>query len=462
MKLGCVLAAMAMMAHGAIAFAQEGTLHAEVRVEREHIKEDCDKIKKLHSCAATLVIDHPFHIALGSIAPLNGFGAGPAFVINRAPNENWRTTFSADAVYAPGGAWRAGGYFKGIHTDVQLPQVVTKRAKPAPVIRVSEYPVFSGYVQAISLPNLTFYGIGANTSKDDIATYGLKETILGGSANLPLGRFASWRMSLFADANARMFDVLSGTHHDTEQLSARFTETTAPGLATEPAFMQIGEGVRLRPFLFNDRLQLRYTFNFQHFISPQSDYSFNRWTIDLSHEVPIYDRSAPEVRLETNSPNGCLAGPTTDKCPSVTRDRWGAFSVRMLASKAMVGDGGAVPFYLQRTLGGSDLDGNRALATYADYRFRGPHLILLQEMVERSIWGPFGGFLQAEQGKVAAQNEPLNFARLRHSATIGCTLRAGGFPMLTMAWGTGGPEGTHIVITMDTSLLGGGSRPSLH
>lgn len=440
---------------------QATTLAGEIDNEVDHIKEDCGSIKTLHSCAATLVTDHPFHIALGSIAPLNGFGAGPAFVINRPVDDNWRNTFSADAIFASGDTWRAGAYFKGIHTVVDIPQPMKPGAKPRPVIRISEYPIYGAFAQIISLPNLTFYGLGPDTDADAITTYGLKETIFGGTANVPLKRFASsLRMSLFAEANGRVFDVQSGTHPDTPQLSARFNESTAPGLTTEPAFVQIGEGVRLRPFLFNDRLQLRYTFNFQHFISPQSDYSFNRWTIDLSHEVPIY-HTALAIRLETNSPNGCLSGPTAEKCPSITRDRWGAFSLRLMASKSMVGDSGAVPFYLQHTLGGSDLDGNRALASYADYRFRGPHLILLQETVEHSIWGPFGAFLQAEQGKVASQTQSLNFSRLRHTATIGATIRAGGFPMLTVAWGTGANEGSHVIVMMDTSLLGGGSRPPL-
>jgi hypothetical protein len=120
-----------------------------------------------------------------------------------------------------------------------------------------------------------------------------------------------------------------------------------------------------------------------------------------------------------------------------------------------------VPFYLQRTLGGSDLDGQRALASYDDYRFRGPHLMLFQETYEQAIRGPLGAILLLEQGKVAAQNDGLSFSGLKHSVGIGATLRAGGFPAVTATWHTGGPEGRHFIFSIDTSLLGGGGRPSL-
>jgi hypothetical protein len=44
---------------------------------------------------------------------------------------------------------------------------------------------------------------------------------------------------------------------------------------------------------------------------------------------------------------------------------------------------------------------------------------------------------------------------------VGLTLRAGGFPLvnLTFAWGGGSH---HIIGSMDPTLLGGSSRPSLY
>jgi len=43
----------------------------------------------------------------------------------------------------------------------------------------------------------------------------------------------------------------------------------------------------------------------------------------------------------------------------------------------------------------------------------------------------------------------------------GLSLRLGGFPLVIVSVAHGS-EGRHFAFTMSTSLLGGGSRPSLH
>jgi hypothetical protein len=130
-------------------------------------------------------------------------------------------------------------------------------------------------------------------------------------------------------------------------------------------------------------------------------------------------------------------------------------------SASTTSGGNRVPFYLQPTLGGSDINGERLLASYADYRFRAPNLISLQESVEHSLWGPFGVFFEAAQGKVAPAGRDLTSGDFATSTTVGLTLRAGGFPMvnLSFSWGS---EGHHVIGAMNTSLLGGSPRPSLY
>ena len=440
---------------------QETKFGAELRREREHLAEDCGSLKKFTSCAATLVMDHPFHLALGSIAPQNGFGAGPAFVTHFTP-KNWRDTLSADAVFAPGGAWRAGAYMKLFRTKIEPPQLAPPGVIARP-LRITEYPVFNLYAQAISLPTLSFYGIGSDTPVGNKTSYGMTETIFGGNAAIPLGNFAPpLKLSLLLEGNGRLFDIRGGTDSDVPSIDTRFSEATAPGLTTQPSYAQFGEGVRMRPWLFNDGLQLNYAFLYQQFASTESSFSFQRWTVDLNHVVPLYHTGGgPALRDERNTPNECSASQSVHACPSVTRDLWGSVSVRALISKSQVGNSAAVPFYLQRTLGGSDINSQRALASYDDYRFRGPHLMLFQESIEHALWGPIGASLLVEQGRVAAQGEGLSFSGLKHSVGVGATLRAGGFPVVTASWHTGGPEGRHFIFSIDTSLLGGGARPTL-
>ena len=123
--------------------------------------------------------------------------------------------------------------------------------------------------------------------------------------------------------------------------------------------------------------------------------------------------------------------------------------------------GSVVPFYFQPTLGGSDINGNSALSSYQDYRFRAPNLLLLRESFEHSIWGPFGFTFMADEGKVALTRGDVDFQNLQHSFATGLTLRAGGFPQVFVLFAWGGPEGHHSIFNMNTSLLGGSARPSL-
>ena len=239
---------------------------------------------------------------------------------------------------------------------------------------------------------------------------------------------------------------------------------SAPGLSQQPGYVQPGEGVRLRPSIGNGHLKLSYAFQLQQFVSRSSStYSFRRWNIDLLHEIPIYRLAGPVTRRDTNTPNDCVEDATDKdlKCAPIVRNRWGTTSLRFFASKSMVGSGSVVPFYVQQTLGGSDINGSRVLASYDDFRFRAPHQMFAQETLEHSIYGPLGLWLSAEQGTVALQQQALSFGNTLHSYGVGLTLRAGGFPAMMASWATG-PEGHHIIVTMDTSLLGGGGRPSLH
>lgn len=449
----------------ALAQADEGRIAAEFRLEMDKVKDEC--FDKPTGCLGTFVTGQPVHIALGSIAPQNGFAVGGALGLDFTPSENWRNKWNSDGVIAPTtGAWRAGTYFKSVRTAVVLPQPVTGgTARPLRPIRIHEYPVFSLYGQAISLPTIAFFGLGSDSSRETKTHFGMVQSIIGGSAAVPLGGALSrWNISLLGEANGRLVDLRSN-EKDGPSIETTFSELDAPGLSTQPAFVQLGEGVRFRPAFFGDLLALEYVGQYQQYVATtNSQYSFRRWTVDLNHEFRIYRTGGPVTSRDTNGPNECAVAVSDNACPdpsNVTRDRWGTASVRVLASKSQVGSTGVVPFYLQRTVGGSDINGKRTLASFEDYRFRGPHMFLMQQAFEHSIFGIVGAWAQAEQAKVALQHDALLSGHWLTSYSVGVTAKLGGFPVVTAAWATGS-EGHHIIVMMDTSLLGGGGRPSLY
>jgi hypothetical protein len=447
------------------AFAQESTFHAELRREGEDIKKDCSAfdLKQIGSCAVTLATGHPFHVAFGSIAPMNGLGLGAAFIGHRAPNESWRINWSADAVAAFGGAWRAGAYLTFVNTNVPPIIVVTDpTAVGSAGGAIRPYPAYRAYVQRISLPTLAFYGIGPSTTQAGESFFGLSETVTGGDVIVPIARAGRLNLSLLGELNGRFVAVRSGDPADGPSIETLYSNASAPGLSTQPGFVQFGEGARVTPSLAGGRVALDYAVRFQQFVAPSDDtYSFRRWTIDLQHEIPLYRSARLQGPSAINTPNSCAMSPSIDRCPPISRNRTGSIALRAFLSRSDVGNGSRVPFYFQQTLGGSDINGERRLASYDDYRFRGPHVLLFQESLEHSLgtW-PVGVFVGAEQGRVTDLDE--GGGKMRYSVAAGLTLRAGGFPVVVLSFAKEGSEGGHVAFTIDTSLLGGAPRPSLH
>ena len=431
------------------AYAQNaGQLSEEFRHERESFKKNCGKFSII-GCAEVFFTGHPLHIAVGTIAPGNGFGAGPAFVTHYTPNENWRLSFNADAIVSTNGSWRAGVYGKAVSTKIAPG---TTDLKPSPILNF--------YAQAISLKKVAYYGLGPDTKRDDLTYFGMRETIVGANVIYPVfGK--PLNLSLNAEVNGRFVDIRESRGQSAPSIEQVHNEFSAPGLIHQPAFVQFGEGVRLKPSI-GDFLKLNYSVNYQQFVAG-SDSAFQRLTVDLAHQIPLARKSV-ELSRDHNGPDDCSTDPNSKDhdCPKVTRDRVGSINLRFLLVESFTSSRNVVPFYFQPTLGGSDINGKSSLASFQDYRFRAPNLLLFQGSIEHSIYGPFGATFLAETGKVAFTRSDIEFKHLRHSYAAGLTLRAGGFPMvyLMYAWGSG--EGTHTIASMNTSLLGGSSRPSLY
>jgi len=154
--------------------------------ELQKLRDSCGAFKLL-PCGEELFTGKPFHIAVGSIAPQNGFGAGLAYVGHKT-TENWRIGWNSDAVGSINASWRAGFYLKFVDTH-QKPiggGLGTKGKKKSRVFsELPEHPVVNLYVQAISLNKLTYFGLGPDTSRAGRTFYGMTQTIVGGSAVKP-------------------------------------------------------------------------------------------------------------------------------------------------------------------------------------------------------------------------------------------------------------------------------------
>ena len=428
-------------------------------------------------CGYTLFTDHPLHIAAGSMPSQNGFGLGGAFVWTKN-TRNWRLSWDADAIGATsGGAWRAGGYMKLIHTPhPSKPVIEVVIPTPGETPKASEkkkvsalfthpYTVFNLYAQSISLNKLNYFGEGNDTTLAGASVFGMTQTIVGGNVIKPVYEWPAIRklnLSLLGELNGRFVNVRGENGDSSPSIETVYTNATAPGLSSQPGFVQLGQGFRIKPDT-GDYLSLNYMGSFQEFFAPSSSTnSFLRWTADLNHTIDLYGHAkSAGSSSDQHGPDSCAQ--VNGKCPEIphTRNLNGSIGLRLLVSESINSATSAVPFYFQQTLGGSDIDGNMALGSYQDYRFRAPNLLLLQQSFEHSIWGPFGFQFMTDEGRVALTRGDLGFSDLKHSFAAGLTLRAGAFPMVSLMFAWGGPEGHHNIFNMNSSLLGGSSRPQL-
>lgn len=322
--------------------------------------------------------------------------------------------------------------------------------------------MFNTYVQAESLNKLMFYGIGEKSSRSNLAYYGMRQTIAGGNALIPL--WDRIDLKFFGEANARAISLRPNTKEGGPSIEQIFTPAAAPGLGDERVFAQFGEGIRMTPSIAN-RFKFNYALTFQEYAAAGSKSSFERLVVDLGHEFAIYSTSKPKPARDFNGPDSCAQNDKKPACPApaMSQNLEGSLTFRFLLNASFVPSGNSVPFYFQPTLGGSNINGENFMPAYADYRFRGPNLMLFRGTFEHSLGKlPVGFIFIADAGKVAATRQGLDFNNLVHSFATGITLRAGGFPVLSLLFAFGGHEGTHTLAQVGSSPLGGGGRPSLY
>jgi hypothetical protein len=445
----------------------ESRVHSDFRREGEALQ-SCKTFTfgSLASCAEAAATGQPMHIAVGSLASQNGVAAGLAFVEHKDLASEWRLNWDLDAVASGNGSWRAGAYMKAYRQPggkiiVVYPGANSPPKQHNPLYRTA--PLFNLYLETTSLNLIYYYGLGPHTLQAARSVFGLTQTILGTNAIVPLAGKAG--LSILGELNGRFPQLRGNQNEASPSIEQIYTESTAPGLSSQPGFFQAAEGLRLRPSLLRDTLRLNYLVQFQQFIAPSdSHYSFRRWTTDLNHTIALYRNVRLIQANDQNGPDSCSISSSNTSCPraSLTQNLEGSVNVRLLMTGSIADTGSVVPFYLDPTIGGSDLNGQSILGSYPDYRFRAPNLLLLRETFEQSLGKLPAGFLfSVDEAKVGLNRDDISFDHLQHTFTAGLTLHAGGLPVVYLLFAWGGNEGHHTTASISNVLLGGSSRPSL-
>ncbi|MGH9371555.1 MAG: BamA/TamA family outer membrane protein [Vicinamibacterales bacterium] len=116
-------------------------------------------------------------------------------------------------------------------------------------------------------------------------------------------------------------------------------------------------------------------------------------------------------------------------------------AARLFVSTSETDAGQAMPFYLMPTLGGND-----TLRGFREYRFRGPHAILVQGEYRWEIWSGLEAALFYDAGKVANRRGDLDFRDLERDYGFGFRFNTNEAVMLRVDAGFGSRDGKHLYI----------------
>jgi hypothetical protein len=230
-------------------------------------------------------------------------------------------------------------------------------------------------------PQESFYGIGPDSRKRDETNFMLRTALVGGRAGVKLGPLTT------IGGGLERLSPRVGRGRD-EQLPPM---ETFPNVAAVPGFMGRADYVRSSAFVEFDYREPKnarqggfYRVERSHYGDRSSSrLTFNRTDIDLRQYL------------------GFFAGRRV-------------IALRGVLSTTDAAEGNDVPFYLMPFLGGKD-----RLRGFRNYRFRGPHALLLQGEYRWEVWSGLEGALFYDAGKVTIERRDLSLKGLEHAYGFG-------------------------------------------
>jgi hypothetical protein len=379
-----------------------------------------DFLKKLFSCGSSTFRSRPFHFVVQSIVPGSAVGGGGRYTADLNQSNGTQAQLQATALITIREFWLAELKYTSQHH-------IVKDWNPS-----GEDLGLTVWARNRSMPVLTYYGLGPNTQLNDAAKFSERDTSAGIEITTPFPG-VSW-LSAGGKIEGLWPSVGGVSGANIISIQQEYNEQTAPGLTTQPFTMH--EQIYLRPHKrYLERFQIDANVGYNFFEDTSTGhYSFHRF------ESTVQQRFYPEKK----------------KHGGVIEQNY--FSVLWKYSVSQASAGNAVPFYLQETLGGTDIDNQPSLRAFHDYRFRGPDLMMVQAEYDRKLCDEcapckqgtiravcthLGLVLAYDAGKVALRNSDLDFSGMRQSFGGGIAIYLGKDVVFRMAVALGGGEGVH-------------------
>ena len=341
----------------------------------------------------------PVHITIKSIAPGGGEAFGPIYTWDH-PSGDWHSIYTLEGEASIRRFWAAQSRLRLLHPSFF-------RNTGAGDSFLADF-----YARTRDMPLLPFYGIGPNTARSSLTNYAERETSVGVRVVNPLTKWfgiGGTFEGLFPDVYLPDRDKAITTQQS-------FGERGAPGVTNQPSFLH--SSFFLHPYhRYPAEIDSNIGYHFYR-DNARSGYSFHRLRTDLTYNFyPVHHASQP------------------------VRDN--VLSIRGLYELSFANGRNRVPFYLQNTLGGSDINNQSGLRGFSDMRFRGPNLLLIQTQYEKRLYSAFGMLAFYDTGRVANEPGQLTFSAMRHSFGFGGNIWLEGKVMFRAYVGLGSGEGVH-------------------
>jgi hypothetical protein len=349
---------------------------------------------------------------VGTIAPGNGLAAGA--VLNHAwASEKRPLRFSSNVEgrVSINASWLAGAVLNMVGSSPSR----TNRHTNA---------VFEA--RHAHIQQLAFFGLGSPSGGDE-ARFALDAS----NARATVERPAGHGFLVFGQLEGFHASPRPYTGAGAPSIERHFSAETVPGLGQATTYAVPGAGVSWR--------------------YPE-DETITGYSTSLIATIRRYQEATGAAYSFTRTDVGAFHRFTPDTTVDV-----GMFSTGIRLSASVPHHGDRVPFYLQPTLGGSDISGGAGLAGYRDYRFRAPDILLAQFEYAHGVRSyPVGVFAFGDVGTVGQQLSDLDHD-VKHTFGAGLTFSLGGvvFGRLFYAWS---PEGSRVVFGGNTNAAGADAR----
>lgn len=367
-------------------------------------KTDCSKLahrpgkEAAKACATDSFTARPFHFLVQSVVPGGAYGPGVKYSQD-LNHDVWQNQLELAGVVTVRQYWLTQADF------------TARRPSFGSWNQGEQNFAIEVYARNRQLPNLPFYGLGPNTNVNNSVQFSERDTRAGVKVSNPL---TSW---LGAQGTFEtLWPAIGGVSGNSIQ--TEYNEQTAPGLSSQPNFLHYE--LLLNPHvLLWDRFNIDYGIHYGYFQDTSTGhYSFRRLDTDFKHEF-YPERENGHRRMDS------------------------IFTEEVRISLSDASAGRAIPFYLQETIGGTDINNVPTLRAFKDYRFQAPDLILTQTEYDRRVYGPFGVLVFYDAGKVALQKRAIDFSDLRQGFGGGLSVFLAGKIVFKAYIGLGGGEGAH-------------------